>query len=213
MSEVGFLKREYVKTAILFAVIIGGVIVFQLGLRAALRTQYPLAAVESESMVPTLNVGDIIVVRGVSNASEIKAGKIGENPEGDIIVFYHPTNVRRVYWFFKERALIVHRAADKAYVDGVWRFQTWGDNNPGPDQGSDPRSWVAETEVVGKVVGRTPWLGRVSLFMQSDAGMMLIILLLIVMIMIDYVITPVWESLKSGKKEGLNDEGKGVSQH
>ena len=49
--------------------------------------------------------------------------------------------------------------------------------------------------------------------MQSDAGMMLIVLLLTVMIMIDYVITPVWESLKSEKKEDLNDEGKGVNQH
>lgn len=213
MSEVEWLKKEYVRTAILFAIIIGGVIIFQLSLRAALRTNYPLAAVESGSMVPTLNVGDIIAVRGVSNASEIKAGKIGENPEGDIIVFYHPTNVRRVYWFFKERALIVHRAVDKAYVDGVWRFQTWGDNNQGPDQGSDPRSWVAETEVVGKVVGRMPWFGHVSLFMQSDAGMMLIVLSFIVMIMIDYIVLPIWESLKSEKKEDLNDEGKGVSQH
>ena len=204
MNEVEWLKKEWVKTAILYAIIIGGVIVFQLGLRVALRTQYPLAAVESPSMVPTLLEGDIILVRGL-NAGEIKVGKIGENPEGDIIVFYDPTGrTRTVYWFFKERALIVHRAVDKAYVDGVLRFQTQGDNpytNPSPDQGSDPRGWVAETKVVGKVVGRVPWFGYVSLYMQSDAGMMLIVVLFIVMIVIDYIALPIWESLKSEKKE------------
>jgi len=190
------------KTVVLLIVILVGVFGFQLGLRAALRTSYPLAAVESGSMVPTLNVGDIIVVRGTSNASEIKVGK---NPEGDIIVFYHPTNVRRVYWFFKERALIVHRAVDKAYVDGKWRFQTWGDNNPGPDQGSDPLTWVAETEVVGTVVGRIPWLGNISLFMQSDAGMF-VILLLFVALVIWTIFFPEEESPKSEEKTSLNKE-------
>jgi len=207
-----------VRTAILFAIVIGSVIIFQLGLRAALRTQYPLAAVESASMVPTLNIGDIIVVRGGQNMSEIKVGNVGENPEGDIIVFYDPTGrVRPAYWYFlTARALIVHRAIEKKFdnATGMWLFRTQGDNNWGPDPWPDNgggAGWVPESYVVGKVVGRMPWLGHVSLFMQSDAGIMLIVLLFILMIMIDYVITPIWESLKSGKKEDLNDEGKGVS--
>jgi len=210
VTEVEWLKKEYVRTAILFAIIIGGVIVFQLGLRAALRTQYPLAAVESPSMVPTLNVGDIIMVRGGQNTSEIEAGGVGSNPVGDIIVFYDPRGTtRRVYWFFKDPALIVHRVIEKKFdnVTGMWYFRTQGDNNWSPD----PWGWIPDTKVVGKVVGRISWLGHVSLFMQSDAGMMLIILLFIVMIMIDYVALPIWESLKSEKKENLNDEGKGVS--
>jgi len=198
-----FNKREYMKTVVLLIIILVGVFGFQLGLRAALRTSYPLAAVESGSMVPTLNVGDIIVVRGTSNASE--EIKVGKNPEGDIIVFYHPTNVRRVYWFFKERALIVHRAVDKKNVNGTWCFRTWGDNNPGPDQGSDPRTWVAETEVVGRVVGRIPWLGNISLFMQSDAGMFVIILLFSALV-IWTIFFPEEESPKSEEKTSLNKE-------
>jgi len=215
VTEVEWLKKEYVRTAIMFAIIIGGVIIFQLGLRAALRTQFPLAAVESPSMVPTLNVGDIIMVQGGQNKSEIEAGVVGSNPVGDIIVFYDPRGTtRRVYWFFKEPALIVHRAIEKKYVDNTWYFRTQGDNNYSPDPWPDNGGgggWIPESYVVGKVVGRIPWLGHVSLFMQSDAGMMLIILLLIIMIIIDYVALPVWESLKSEKKEDLNDKGKGVS--
>jgi len=211
VSKVEWLKKEYVRTAILYAILIGGVIVFHLGLRAALRTQYPLAVVESPSMVPTLNVGDDIVVQGV-NPSEIKVGKVGENSEGDIIVFYDPTGrTRTVYWFFKAPALIVHRAIEKKFdsATDMWYFRTQGDNNWGPD----PWGWVPATKVVGKAVGRVPWLGHVSLFMQSNAGLMLIVLLFIVMVMIDYVITPMWESLKIEKKEDLNDEGKGVCQY
>ena len=213
MNEVEWLKKEWVKTAILFAIVIGGVVIFQLGLRAALRTQYPLAAVESASMVPTLNVGDIIVVRGGQNTGKIE---VGQNPEGDILVFYDPTGrVRPAYWYFlTARALIVHRAVEKKHEENTWYFRTQGDNNnipdPWPDKGGGA-GWVPESYVVGKVVGRIPWMGHVSLFMQSDAGIMLIVLLFIVMIMIDYVITPVWKSLKSRKKEDLNDEGKGVN--
>jgi len=219
VSKVEWLKKEYVRTAILFAIVIGGVIVFQLGLRAALRTHYPLAAVESPSMVPTLNVGDIIVVRGGQNMSEIESGSVGGNPVGDIIVFYDPRGTtRRVYWFFKAPALIVHRAIDKKYDNAtdMWYFQTKGDNNPSPDNWDNNPYTSCDlpgTKIVGKVGGRIPWMGRISLFMQSDAGMMLIVLLFIAIIMIDYVITPVWESLKSEKKEDLNDKGKGVSQH
>ncbi|MFQ6032866.1 MAG: hypothetical protein ACE5K2_08095, partial [Candidatus Zixiibacteriota bacterium] len=153
-----------------------------------------------------LNVGDIIAVRGV-NASEIKVGKVSENPEGDIIVFYDPTGrTRPVYWFFKARALIVHRAIDKKFdnATSMWYFRTQGDHNSDwdrywPDNGGG-KGWVPDSYVVGKVVGRMPWLGRVSLFMQSDVGMTVIVMLIIFMIVIDYVILPTWESLKSEKR-------------
>jgi len=194
--------KEYAKTAIFLIIILVGVFGFQVGVRAALRTSYPLAAVESESMVPTLNVGDIIVVRGISNASE--EIKVGDNPVGDIIVFYDPRGyTRRVYWFFSESALIVHRAIDKKYEGGICYFRTKGDANSADDLSW--AGWIPETKVVGKVVGQIPWLGHVSLFMQGDAGMFLIILLFSALV-IWTIFFPEKKSPKSEEKTSLNKE-------
>jgi signal peptidase len=195
-------NKEYAKTAIFLIIILVGVFGFQLGVRAALRTSYPLAAVESESMVPTLNVGDIIIVRGISNASE--EIKVGNNPEGDIIVFYDPRGyTRRVYWFFSEPALIVHRAIEKKYEGGKLYFRTKGDANSVDDLSMF--GWIPETKVVGKVVGHIPWLGNISLFMQSDSGMFLIIMLFCVLL-IWTIFFPEKESLKSEEKTSLYKE-------
>ena len=191
-------KNEYAKTVILLAVIVVGVVGFQLGLRAALRTSYPLAAVESGSMIPTLRVGDIISVRGGLNFSEVE---FGPNPDGDILVFKNPYGtMKRVYWFFKAPELIVHRAVDKKYEDGMWYFRTQGDKNPSRDSWPDKGGgvgWVPETLVIGKVVGRIPLLGHIPLFLQTDAGMILIVGALFALIVIDFVIPPLIESLKS----------------
>ena len=106
-------SNELIKTAIILAILVTGTIGFMLGLRTVLRIDNPLMVVASESMVPTLNIGDIIVVRGELNVSEIKASPI---PEGDIIVFREPGSPGN---------LIVHRATDRA-TNG---FETKGDNN------------------------------------------------------------------------------------
>jgi len=55
------LKNDYVKTIIFLAIMILSVMGFWFGLKAVLKTEYPLLAVASGSMVPTLNVGDLIV--------------------------------------------------------------------------------------------------------------------------------------------------------
>ncbi|NIP67309.1 signal peptidase I, partial [Candidatus Bathyarchaeota archaeon] len=108
-------KNETIQTVILMAIMIAGVATFWFGLGIVLRTEYPLLAVISKSMLPTLNVGDYIVVQGV-NASEIKAEKI----IGDIIVFPSPGPRN-------SGELIVHRAIGKTRGnDGELYFQTRG---------------------------------------------------------------------------------------
>ncbi len=194
-------KNEYAKTAILLVIIAVGVVGFQLGLRAVLRTSYPLAAVESGSMIPTLRIGDIITVHGSLNFTEVKAAS---KPNGDILVFKNPYGtMKRVYWFFKAPELIVHRAIEKKYENGMWYFRTQGDNNPFPDSWPNTgggAGWVPETLVIGKVVGRLPWLGYIPLFLQTDTGMILIIVLLFVLLVIDFVVPPIRESLKPKEK-------------
>ena len=114
------LKNSYVKLAILSVILLGGVFAFWFGVRAALRTEYPLLVVASQSMLPTLDVSDIIIVQG-TNPLDIKATP---DLEGDIIVFYKPTD-----WDTR----IVHRAIKKEVDGDTVYFQTRGDNNLGAD--------------------------------------------------------------------------------
>src|SRR3972149_6034918 len=65
--------------AVLFVATYGSVDVLRIGLR----TESPLMVVSSESMVPTLNVGDIILVRGIDSRDVVV---------GMIIIFHSPSN-------------------------------------------------------------------------------------------------------------------------
>ena len=178
LSEI--LKREYVKTAILLAVVVVSVFAFWIGLTTALKTEYPMLAVASGSMEPTLYKGDLIMVQGVSTGYDIKVGPKDSAEPGDIIVFHRPTDPSE---------LIVHRAIDKELRGGVWYFQTKGDANFSPD------SWeLAEDHLVGKVVGHVSHIGYIPLFLReflwTPIGMILIVALLLLFLFYDYIPLP-----------------------
>ncbi len=105
---------------ILMIVIVFG---FWYGSQLVLNTQYPALAVVSTSMLPTLNVGDVIIVQGLP-VTQIKANYT----TGDIVVYRSP---------YEPDKRIVHRAVKienpESTVTGL--LQT-GDNNP---IGSDER--------------------------------------------------------------------------
>ena len=174
----GMLKNSYVKTIILGIILLGGVFAFWFGLRLGLRTDFPLLAVASGSMRPTLNVGDLIIVQGFSNFDGINAVPA---PDGAIVVFHKPSDPDE---------LIVHRAISKVDNNGTWYFQTKGDNNNTPDfwNGDGTSSgWVSQRLLVGGVVGVAPWIGNVPLFIRTPSGLLLIILLFLVILFIEYV--------------------------
>jgi signal peptidase len=174
----GILKNSYVKTAILGIILLGGVFAFWFGLRLGLRTDFPLLAVASGSMRPTLNIGDLIIVQGFSNFNDINAVPA---PEGTIVVFHKPSD---------PDDLIVHRAISKVDNNGTWYFQTKGDNNPTPDywNGDGTNSGrVSQDLLVGGVVGVAPWVGNVPLFIRTPSGLLLIIFLFLVILFIEYV--------------------------
>lgn len=128
----------------------------------ALETDLPIVTVSSRSMVPTLNVGDIVIIKGEETYST-----------GDIIVFSG--------W---EKDPIIHRivaAADGSRVEKIegWSeltdqfisemaygrgkiYITKGDNNPRCDQ-CVSRLPVRESEVYGKAVAKIPYLGWVKI--------------------------------------------------
>ena len=186
------LKNEKVQTAIMLAVAVVGFILFWYGLRAAFRTDHPLMAVATGSMRPTLEVGDLIIVQGGLNGSEINAALKDADPPGDIIVFPG----ERVGM---PGELIVHRAINKTQdANGLWRFKTQGDAN----RVADPRD-VKETEIVGKLVGRVPLLGWPNLFLQTFQGKLLIIVLLGILIIIEFVPFPKREKAKQDQTKPL----------
>lgn len=171
------LKNSYVEMALLSIIFLGSVFASWFGVRVALRTDYPLLVVASTSMEPTLDVSDIIIVQG-TNPLEIKAAP---ELQGDIIVFYHPSD-----WDTR----IVHRAINMSFHEGVWYFQTKGDNNRSPDSWSGPGTWngmISKDLLVGKVIGVIPLIGNVPLLIRTPLGTVLIILLFILMLLIEYV--------------------------
>ena len=140
-------------------------------LRALMGTRYPIMVVVSESMEPTLGVGDYILVRGVEDVNSIEVG-----PKGDIIVFLKPGSLNEY---------IVHRAIERILRDGTIYFKTKGDNNVAPDW------WeVPEWNIVGRVYGRVPLVGYFSLFERTSGGIVTIIALVCLVLFIDYIVPP-----------------------
>jgi signal peptidase len=184
MPEV--LKRGYVQTIIMIAVVIVAVLLFWYGLRFVLRTEYPILAVASESMEPVLYKGDLIVIEGIQNVSDIYVATKDADPPGDILVYQGPTQ------------LIVHRAIDKRIgTDGKTVFIIHGDNN-----GEGANEHVHESKIIGKYTGfKVPWLGNIALaFQETETKVAFIALWIIILILIEAA-PFVMEKLKGGKDE------------
>jgi len=123
---------------------------FQQALVLVLRTERPLHTPISGSMLPTLKIGDLLIIQGGLRAEDIYA-----NPgDGDIIIFRDPRNPSGIP--------IVHRAIDKFQEASKWYFRTQGDNNPHPD------SWpVPEDYLLGRVIVAVPLLGYFLRFLDE----------------------------------------------
>ena len=178
------LKSDYIKTIMFLILMIVSVFAFWYGLKAVLKTEYPLLAVASGSMIPTLNVGDLIVVQGGLEApyDEIIVGppyKEDPNTNGTIIVFQGDP-------IGKNGELIVHRAVEKWYNNGVWYFKTNGDNNP-----LGAKEEFSEKYLIGKVVGYIPLIGHVPLFVREPYGMIIILAIMLILIFAEFL--PIWK--------------------
>ncbi|MFQ5758634.1 MAG: signal peptidase I [Candidatus Bathyarchaeia archaeon] len=167
-------KRKYGKVIILGTIFLVSVLAFWFGLKTILRTEFPLLPVDSASMYPALNYGDLIIVQGVVNACDIEPG--------DIIIFQE--------WTLYNGDLIVLRAVEKTVRDGSCYFRTRGEANPSND------TWeVRESDIVGKCIGRVPWLGYVPLFMRervfpflsTPAGFLIVILVILSVMLLYYI--------------------------
>jgi signal peptidase len=151
--------RVIILILVLFAATYGSVG----AMKIVFHTESPLMVVSSGSMIPVLNVGDIILVRGVDPASVTI---------GTIIIFHSPDDYSTP---------IVHRVIAIDHDGGLLFFETKGDNNPVPD------NWrVPSTNLMGEYVGKVPYVGLLSLELRGPLGVILIVLLVLLIVAVEY---------------------------
>lgn len=120
--------------------------------------KFSLYTIISPSMVPNINVYDVVIDVRVDDPEDIEIG--------DVITFYSDSPELR-------GGTITHRVIsvikDK---DGNYSYQTKGDNNLIEDS-----STVPFEKIVGKVSLRIPQLGRVQFFLASSYGWLILLMI------------------------------------
>ena len=111
--------------------------------------------VQSDSMSPTFDQGDLIVVKQCDTSSL---------QVGDIVTFH--TIVDGQY------ALNTHRIVSIDELNGMHSFTTKGDNNDIADQ-----HVISDGDIVGKYVLKIPYLGKVMDILSSSMGFLIIIVI------------------------------------
>lgn len=149
-------KRKPAVTALInIGVIVFGMAAIYFGFTFALSTNTPFYVVSSGSMVPTLEIGDIIVVNGRIEFNDVNVG--------DIIVFDEPKSGLKV---------IVHRVKEIHY-GSVRSFVTKGDHNLASD------NWeVTSEEFLGGVIFTIPRVGYLTTALTPPMNYILIIVVI-----------------------------------
>ena len=110
----------------------------------------PFMIVTTGSMEPTINVGDLIYVKGVSPSDLIV---------GDIITFTPPSDYLR-------GSTVTHRIISITYTEDEIYFKTQGDNNPSVDPWT-----ITSSDIVGRQTGILRNVGGFFLWVKTPAGM------------------------------------------
>jgi len=143
-------------------IVVIGVLIIWMGLRVVFGTENPFYVVSSGSMIPELQVFDVLVVQGNDPFESVQIG--------DVIVFDRPSGQDRV---------IVHRVI--AIVDEDPRtIRTKGDANPTSIPGTDFP--ITEEEYIGKVAYVIPQVGYVTRVLTPPINYIIIAIIISAMI-------------------------------
>ena len=156
-------KRAISKSVIKdIAIVAVGVIVIWIGLQVVFGTENPFYVVASGSMLPELQVYDVLIVQGHVSFEDVQIG--------DIIVFDRPSGHDRV---------IVHRVVSIT-DDDPRTLRTKGDNNVASIPGTDFP--ITEKEYLGMTIHVIPKIGYVTQILKPPTNYILIVLVIGVMI-------------------------------
>lgn len=104
----------------------------------------------TDSMLPEISSGDLIVIRQTDPA-EIK--------EGDVIAFFDPAG--------NGSSVVTHRVVELVEEGGVTKWRTRGDNN-----NTEDRALVPFENLVGIYTGtRIAGAGNIAMFLQTTPGL------------------------------------------
>ena len=143
-------------------IVVVGVLIIWLGLQIAFGTQNPFYVVASGSMIPVLQVYDVIIIQGHVPFEEIEIG--------NIIVFNRPSDHDRV---------IVHRVISIT-DDNPKTIRTQGDANNASIPGTDYP--ITEEEYIGKVEYTLPQVGYVRQLLKPPTNYIIIVIVVGVMV-------------------------------
>ena len=155
----GSISKGVVKDIIIVVV---GVIIIWIGLQVIFGTQNPFYVVSSGSMIPELQVFDVLVVNGNEPFEEVQVG--------DIIVFNRPSGQDRV---------IVHRVAS-IIDENPLTIRTKGDANPASIPGTDFP--ITAEEYIGQVAYVIPQVGYITRILTPPINYIIIAIIVGVMI-------------------------------
>jgi signal peptidase I len=157
--EKSIISKGIVKDIIIVVI---GVAIIWMGLRVVFGTENPFYVVSSGSMVPELEVYDVLVVQGNEPFDQIKVG--------DVIVFNRPAGQDRV---------IVHRVVSIT-DDDPHTLRTKGDANPASIPGTDFP--ITEEEYIGKVAHVIPQVGYVTRILTPPINYIIIGVIIAIML-------------------------------
>jgi signal peptidase I len=137
----------------------------------------------TDSMLPTLEVGDLVIVQSVSYSSI---------HVGDIIVFAKPLSGGGC-----DTEVIVHRVVNITSSGLI----TWGDNRITNTRPDEPLSWppVPSDCVKGVVVLSVPYLGRISEAFPPPTNYILLAIIIAIIFLIEF---------RGGKDRGTEETGR-----
>ncbi|TFG33568.1 signal peptidase I [Candidatus Thorarchaeota archaeon] len=153
-------RSEITKTGFVILIVVGVTLGSYGVFTLAMGTSTPLVVVESKSMIPSLDVGHLLVLQATA-PDEIDLN--------DIIVFntdYH-------------NKPIVHRVKEIQIIDGEYRYFTQGDNNTLRDEG-----YRVHEDIIGVVVFAIPYIGYVTLFLHQPYGLPIVLAIFIALLVL-----------------------------
>ena len=202
----GSSTKNLIKDIVIIVVVIA---IIWLGLQAVFGTANPFYVVSSGSMIPVLQIYDVIVVEGNTPFQDVK--------KGDIIVFYSP----KLYEQGKER-VIVHRVSLLMGEDPKI-VRTRGDANPASIAGTDYP--ITEKEYLGKVEHVVPQVGYITQILQPPINYIIIAVIIGIMVVkhfagkekkkieFQYTKEKLVDEDSSNISEDYNDESIGEIRH
>lgn len=153
--------------------------------RGVRNTPLSIYTIMSGSMIPTINVDDVIINVKIDDPKDVQIG--------DIITFISTNPLTK-------DVTITHRVEDVQIINGEYQFTTKGDNNKSKD--STPALW---SKVIGRAVIKIPGVGKLQKFVASRFGWLLVVIVPALYIIIKDIlkIFQIKNAMKSADEENV----------